>query len=467
MVSDSGNKYRFDGHGTSAVTLDLAEGSTYVFDQSDSSNSGHPLRFSTTSNGSHGGGSEYTTGVTATGTPGSAGAKTTIVVAAGAPTLYYYCTAHSGMGGQVNTNSTAGSTSLSGEFNSSVYNQSQNWSSNYSSSNGFAGAAANAFDGNVSTESYASANGGVLTMTFSPSLSGEIVMDVPNGGTFKNSSTDATIGSFSGGIWTYTASNLPGIKIEQTGGRPNPRQVKLDGKILVDSTATPPGVPSLNSVVKANPEAGFSVVSWTGTGANATIAHGLNAPVELIISKNRDASSHWQVFHTDVPNNKFVELSSTGGTYTNPNVWNSTDPTSSVFSFISTANVSGQDFIAYCFAPVSGFSSFGSYEGNGSSDGPFVYTGFPVAFLIVKNVDSSGYNWMIMDSARDIDNPRELYLNTNTSNAEDSTSVIEVDFLSNGFKVNDTWNGFNGSGNTMIYLAFAENPFQANGGLAR
>ena len=90
VVSDSGNKYRFDDFGTSAVTLDLEEGSTYVFDQSDSSNSGHPLRFSTTSDGTHNSGSEYTTGVTTTGTPGSAGAKTTIVVAASAPTLYYY-----------------------------------------------------------------------------------------------------------------------------------------------------------------------------------------------------------------------------------------------------------------------------------------------------------------------------------------------------------------------------------------
>ena len=103
VVSDSGNKYRFDDFGTSAVTLDLQEGGTYTFDQSDSSNSGHPLRFSTTSNGSHGGGSEYTTGVTVTGTPGNAGAKTVITLGSGVATLYYYCTNHSGMGGQANT----------------------------------------------------------------------------------------------------------------------------------------------------------------------------------------------------------------------------------------------------------------------------------------------------------------------------------------------------------------------------
>lgn len=120
VVSDSGNKYRFDDFGTSAQTIDLQEGGTYTFDQSDSSNSGHPFRFSTTSNGSHGGGSEYTTGVTTSGTPGSAGAYTRITVAASAATLYYYCTAHSGMGGQANTNSTYGSSDLKGSIPSIV-----------------------------------------------------------------------------------------------------------------------------------------------------------------------------------------------------------------------------------------------------------------------------------------------------------------------------------------------------------
>ena len=101
VVSDSGNKYRFDDFGSSAVTLELSEGGTYTFDQSDSSNSSHPLRFSTTSDGTHGGGSEYTTGVKTSGTPGTAGAFTRITVATGAPTLYYYCTQHSGMGGRI------------------------------------------------------------------------------------------------------------------------------------------------------------------------------------------------------------------------------------------------------------------------------------------------------------------------------------------------------------------------------
>jgi hypothetical protein len=470
VVSDSGNKYRFDGHGTSAVTLDLAEGSTYIFDQSDSSNAGHPLRFSTTSDGTHGSGSEYTTGVTATGTPGSAGAKTTIVVAASAPTLYYYCTNHSGMGGQINTNSTAGSTRLSGEFNSSVYNQSQNWSSNFSSSNGFATSAANAFDGSTSTEAYASANGGVLTMTFSPSLTGEIEMDIPNGGTFKNSSTDAVIGSHSGRTWTYTASSLPGIKIEQTGGRPNPTRVKLDGKILVDSTATPPSVPSINSVVKANPEAGMSIVSYTATGSNLTVGHGLNAQPAMIWLKTRSASGDWLVMHESIGVDHFLKLNLTqakAGPYSN--VFTSVSSSTFGTGNDSGINTNGHTKIAYCFTPVAGYSAFGSYEGNGQSgdSGPFVHLGFRAKFILLKNADLSGSNWFIFDTSRNTFNVVDLNLKPNSSAVEETDSSGTLDILSNGFKMRSSGTHPNGNGNTIIYAAFAEHPFQANGGLAR
>ena len=148
------------------------------------------------------------------------------------------------------------------------------------------------------------------------------------------------------------------------------------------------------------------------------------------------------------------EAASTTGLFEN------TEPTSSVFSVgdSNSTNGNGNNMIAYCFAPVAGYSAFGSYEGNGSSDGPFVHTGFAVSFLMLKNADASGVGWIMFDSARDIDNPTEIYLFANTSSGEDSSSVIQLDFLSNGFKINGNWNGFNGSGNTIIYIAFAEHP---------
>ncbi|BAQ93077.1 fiber protein [uncultured Mediterranean phage uvMED] len=247
----------------------------------------------------------------------------------------------------------------------------------------------------------------------------------------------------------------------------NTTGIEVNGKLLIDSNAhTPPSVPAAAGTYRANPTAGISIVTWTGTGANATIAHGLNAAPEFIISKNRDTSSHWQCFHTDVGNNKFLELSSTGGPYTNPNVWNSTDPTSSVFSFISTANVSGNDFIAYCFAPVAGFSAFGSYSGNGdASDGNFVYLPFRPAFLLIKDTTSTGY-WYLTDSARNPTNDGTTsYVWANTSGAEQSDYI--VDLLSNGFRFLTGSGNLNASSRDYIYAAFAENPFQANGGLAR
>ncbi|ADD95540.1 hypothetical protein [uncultured phage MedDCM-OCT-S09-C14] len=249
----------------------------------------------------------------------------------------------------------------------------------------------------------------------------------------------------------------------------NTTGIEVNGKLLIDSNAhTPPSVPAAAGTYRANPTAGISIVTWTGTGANATIAHGLNAAPEFIISKNRDTSSHWQCFHTDVGNNKFLELSSTGGPYTNPNVWNSTDPTSSVFSFISTANVSGNYFIAYCFAPVAGFSAVGSYVGNGSADGPFVHLngGFRPRWILIKT-SSKADNWRLWDSARSTYNAANTLLFADLSIAEISNAAYDLDFLSNGFKLRTSNSDFNGSGDTMIYIAFAENPFQANGGLAR
>ena len=334
VVSDSGNKYRFDGFGTSAVTLDLAEGGTYIFDQSDSSNSGHPLRFSTTSDGTHGSGSEYTTGVTTSGTPGSSGAKTTIVVAASAPTLYYYCSVHSGMGGQANTNSTLGSSN---------------------------------FDGTI------------------------------------------------------------------------------------------------QSTAKVNANAGFSIITYTGNGSNSsTVGHGLGVTPDAVIIKRRDGSGSWIFESPHTYNGRGMYLNSTNGSNTaGPDT---TSRSSTLVTFVDSGdtnrrvNINGETYVMYCFSNVASYSKIGSYTGNGNADGTFVFTGFRPAWIMVKRTDSSPHDWFIWDNKRPEFNVNNILIRPNTSGGEQTYTSIDI--LSNGFKARSTDGDFNGSGGSIIYLAFAEAPFR-------
>ena len=338
VVSDSGNKYRFDDFGTSAVTLDLEEGSTYIFDQSDSSNAGHPIRFGTSANGT-----DYTTGVTHTGTPGSAGAKTTLVLGTGVATLYYSCANHSGMGGQINTNSTAG------------------------------------------------------------------------------------------------ASNFDG---------------------------------TIQAKVKANPEAGFSIAIYPGSGSSGdTLGHGLNAEPEFAIVKARTKTDDWRVYHKAIGTGHYLQLNSTNAKTTTGN-WQSVSSTTLGLNSDSAVNSSSYTYLALFFAPVAGYSAFGSYSSNQSTDGPFIHLGFRPRWILLKaSVRTYGSNWSIIDTARNTGNftvsasgMNILYASTN--GAEFSSGGAQVDILSNGFKIRNNSSDNNDNG-TYIYAAFAENPFSANGGLAR
>jgi hypothetical protein len=221
---------------------------------------------------------------------------------------------------------------------------------------------------------------------------------------------------------------------------------------------------TITSTVAANTTAGFSIVSYTGAGGASTVGHGLGVIPKMIILKGRSNARIWVIGHVSLGWTKYMSFD-TATVQTN-NYWNDTTPTSSVFSVFSSVNVngSGETYVAYCFAEVKGFSKFGSYTGNSSADGTFVYTGFKPAFVIVKNTNyGSGTDWYVFDNKRNTYNVENLYLNPNLSAAE--ATGVETDFLSNGFKLRHSSTAMNNSSYTYIYMAFAENPFVTSGGI--
>jgi len=223
---------------------------------------------------------------------------------------------------------------------------------------------------------------------------------------------------------------------------------------------------TITSTVSVNASAGFSVVSFTGNGTSgATVGHSLGVAPSFIIIKRRATPPSVPdsiVYHSSLGNTGGLVLDQTVGTQTNSAFWNNTSPTSSVFSLGNDANTnnSGNTFIAYCWTPIAGFSAFGSYTGNGSTDGVFVYTGFRPKWLMVKLYSVATTSWAIYDSARDTYNAEQNSLFADSSSAEISSSSNAVDFLSNGFKLRTTNATWNSSGNSYIYMAFAENPFK-------
>tara|TARA_B100000035_G_scaffold102778_1_gene87191 strand:- start:45 stop:1460 length:1416 start_codon:yes stop_codon:yes gene_type:complete len=344
VVSDSGNKYRFRDtadsttFGASAVTLDLQEGGTYTFDVSDSTLNSHPFVIGTAANSS-----EYSTGVTykldgvtktysqyTSGFSAATSRQLIITVAASAPALYYWCSAHSGMGGAINTNVTHGSSN---------------------------------FDGNK------------------------------------------------------------------------------------------------QSLVSANSTSGFSIIKYSGSGSSSTIGHGLSSAPGVILVKRISGSDSWTVYHKGIGAGKYLRLDGNAAEASNSNTWANTAPTSTTFSVNhDDTNANGVTFVAYCFAEVPGYCKIGTYVGNGSTDGTFVYTGFKPSFILTKTTATDG--WRIIDNKRLGYNPNNSLLQPNITQADSDQTWHDI--MSNGFKLRTTDTGDNGNGTTYTYMAIGQSIVGSN-----
>jgi hypothetical protein len=263
----------------------------------------------------------------------------------------------------------------------------------------------------------------------------------------------------SGGV---TAFNSDGFTIVEQGGVAiNESSASMVGWVWDAGSSTVTNTAgSISSQVRANPSVGFSLVTYTGDGSSgANFGHGLNVKPGFSICKKRTGSvDGWYILHSSLGATKYIALNSTAAEATYAGLWNNTEPTSTLFYLGNDfgSNQNGVNYISYHWAPVAGYSSFGSYTGNGSSDGTFVYTGFRIKWLMIKRSDASGNGWYIVDATRNTYNVGASILEAQSSGSEYSASFI--DFLSNGFKLRATGGDINSG--TIIYAAFAESPFQ-------
>ena len=235
---------------------------------------------------------------------------------------------------------------------------------------------------------------------------------------------------------------------------------------LAGGTASSNTDGSITSSVSANTTAGFSIVKWSAS-TSATIGHGLGQKPAMVITKSRNNATNWATWHQNLTGgseeDRFLNLNSTGATTTYTDYWGTGGFTSSVFGVLTSGfhNNAGE-MIAYCFAEKKGYSKFGSYTGNGSTDGTFVYTGFKPAWVMVKRTDSTG-QWGIADNKRGVA-PSGEFLFAESSGATNS-APNNFDFLSNGFKSRANYAANNTSSATYIYMAFAESPFVTSSGI--
>tara|TARA_Y100000052_G_scaffold23097_1_gene24377 strand:- start:360 stop:1415 length:1056 start_codon:yes stop_codon:yes gene_type:complete len=234
-----------------------------------------------------------------------------------------------------------------------------------------------------------------------------------------------------------------------------------------DASATSVG--TIDSSGSTNQTAGFSIVSWTGTGSAGTVAHNLgNIPEWYVIKVRTGESNNWAVYHHKSnanPEQYALYLDGDSAATDDSGLANDTAPTSTVFSLTGSnyGNKNTYTYIGYFFNEVKGYSKFGSYEGNGNADGPFIYLGFRPAWCMFRN--TTGDKWSIYDAKRSPSNVVDDNIRANQSNAEVDQASKEVDFLSNGIKIRTNSGEWNGNGNNIVFFAFAEAPFTNSSGV--
>jgi hypothetical protein len=233
-------------------------------------------------------------------------------------------------------------------------------------------------------------------------------------------------------------------------------QWKAGGAAVTNTSGT------ISSQVSANPTAGFSVVTYTGNGTTgATFGHGLGVTPSMVIIKKRSTGTagNWIVYHTSTGINQYLYLNSTAASAGATPTWGVSSTVITLQQSFNDYNTSTAPYVAYCWAPVAGYSAFGSYTGNGNANGPFVFTGFKPRFILIRRTDSLG-GWKIYNTSGLNYNAIDTSLEAHDSGAEATSTNFNMDLLSNGFKIRTTYTDFNASSATYIYMAFAESPFK-------
>jgi len=291
------------------------------------------------------------------------------------------------------------------------------------------------------------------------STQGHLLWDATRGGNYYLPSNGA--GGSAADIGTFTAAS-DGYSLATDGAYNGNSQTYVGWNWKANGQGSANNDGSINTTyTSVNTTAGFSIVKYTGNGTSgATVGHGLGVVPKMIIVKALSGSNNWAIYHASMGATKYLRLNATDAEATSTARWNDTAPTSSVFSVGNDGEVNSNtvSYVAYCFADKTGYSKFGKYTGNGSTDGTFVYTGFKPSFVIYKGFSGANTadNWEMVDNKRSPHNGVENVLYPNLQNAEGTGVTTRMDLLSNGFKMRTSGSDYNNNGATYIYMAFGQ-----------